>query len=194
MNQTPYLCIRIPQFEFIHITRITTIFIALSWIISAIAFFTLFHNLVSTEWSIILLKAVLLSFVTEYGMQYRWDIIHRTMREFVIILPFAAGRRRVHNKVSHRSTRATLCRIVVWRAKVVTNLVCQCQFADLRWYTWIVVHKRNNSGVKTSFRLDLSPANIFRICFVLFAYATRCPCKVIQVFIIIECFDILEIL
>lgn len=121
-----YLSKRIFLFIIFYVSRITTIFITLSRVISTVALFVAFNNFVAAKRPIIHLKTVFFALIVEHSTQHRRNIVDRTVREFIVVLTFAAGGRRIHDKVPEGTTWSTLHWVVMGRAEIVSNLMSQC--------------------------------------------------------------------
>ena len=58
------------MFVLFHVSWITTIFVAFARVIATIAFFTFLDDFVAAERPVVFLKAILLAFVVEDGVQH----------------------------------------------------------------------------------------------------------------------------
>lgn len=101
------------MFELFHIPGVAAVFVTLTRVIATVTFLALLHDLVATEWTVVFLEAILLALVAEHRLQHRADVVHRTVREFVVVLPLPTGGRTVHDEVAHRASRPTIGRVVM---------------------------------------------------------------------------------
>lgn len=154
---------------------ITTLFFTFLIIITTVTFLPFFNDLISAEGTIVGWETVCSS-LFRYGIKNQRYITNGALRKLVIIWPISTGGRGEHNVVPQQTPRLTRLRKVVWWAKIMTNLVSQCELWDLWRNARVVVEECDYTSVEGSLFRVTETSQVLCIGLVLFANTTRGTC------------------